>query len=129
MEVFPDRRILLAEDVEINQEIVKALLEPTKVTIECAANGREAVEMFQHDPDRFDIIFMDVQMPEMDGHEAARRIRALDSEKARRIPIIAMTANVFREDVEKCLAAGMNGHTGKPIEYSEVIRVLRQHLK
>ncbi|WP_461251935.1 response regulator, partial [Treponema sp. R8-4-B8] len=149
--IFAGRRILLAEDVEINREIIMTLLEPTKLEIDCAENGKEAVRMFTEAPDKYDLIFMDIQMPEMDGFEAARRIRAVEakynkkisenidanfaenksnglnfvesnnkserlSEFQKGIPIIAMTANVFREDVEKCLAAGMNSHVGKPID-------------
>ena len=72
---------------------------------------------------------MDMQMPEMDGLEATRRIRSLDIPKAKEIPIIAMTANVFREDIEKCLAAGMNSHIGKPLVFEEVIAALRKHIK
>ncbi|MDR1439595.1 MAG: response regulator, partial [Clostridiales bacterium] len=96
-------RVLLAEDVEINREIVIALLEPTNISIECAENGAAAVTMFSENPERYDMIFMDVQMPEMDGYEATRRLRALGAPRAAEIPIIAMTANVFREDIEKCL--------------------------
>ncbi len=77
--------------------------------------------MFSEAPDKYNLIFMDVQMPEMDGYEATRRIRALDILQAKTIPIIAMTANVFREDVEKCLEAGMNDHVGKPIDFREVL--------
>ena len=126
---FAGRRILLAEDVEINQEIVLALLEPTELKIDCAFNGLEAFRMYKDTPDRYDMIFMDVQMPEMDGYDATRRIRALEAEsKAQPIPIIAMTANVFREDVEKCLESGMNDHVGKPIDLAEVMDKLRQYL-
>jgi len=75
------------------------------------------------------MIFMDVQMPEMDGYEATRIIRALDTPRAESIPIIAMTANVFREDVEKCLEAGMNGHVGKPVDMDDILGHLRQHIK
>jgi len=125
---FGEYRILLAEDVEINREIVLALLETTMIAIDCAENGSEAVRMFREAPDRYDMIFMDLQMPEMDGYEATRCIRALDMPKAKVIPIIAMTANVFREDVEKCLAAGMDGHIGKPLNFAEVLQALRQHL-
>jgi signal transduction histidine kinase len=126
--VFKGRRVLLAEDVEINREIVLALLEPTLLAIDCAENGAEAVRLFGAAPEKYDIILMDVQMPEMDGYEATRRIRALDLERAKGIPIIAMTANVFREDVEKCMAAGMNGHVGKPLDLNEVMAMLRKYL-
>jgi len=126
--VFAGRRILLAEDVEINREIVLTLLEPTRLTIDCATNGTEAVSLFQQAPNAYDLILMDVQMPEMDGYEATRQIRALDLARAKDIPIIAMTANVFREDIEKCLAAGMNDHIGKPIDINEVLVKLRQVL-
>jgi CheY-like chemotaxis protein len=123
--IFAGRRILLAEDVEINREIVQALLEPTKLEIDCAENGAQAVRMFTSAPNRYDIIFMDLQMPEMDGYEATQRIRALNIPQSETIPIIAMTANVFREDVEKCLEAGMNGHVGKPLDFDEVLNKLR----
>ena len=121
-------RILLVEDVEINREIVLALLEPTRLAVDCAENGMEAVEMVRRDPERYDIIFMDLQMPEMDGFEATKRIRRLDFPRAAAIPIVAMTANVFHEDIEKCLAAGMNDHVGKPLEIDKVLAVLRKYL-
>ena len=125
---FSDYTVLLAEDIEINREIVLSLLEPTSLKVECAENGSQALELFAKLPDKFDFIFMDVQMPEMDGYEATRRIRALDIPRARTIPIIAMTANVFREDIDKCLSAGMNGHIGKPLDFNEVINLLRRYL-
>jgi CheY-like chemotaxis protein len=125
---FSDYRILLAEDVEINREIVLALLEPTALSVDCAENGAEALRLFRENPARYDMIFMDVQMPEMDGYEATRRIRALKTPGAREIPIVAMTANVFREDVEKCLAAGMDDHIGKPLNFEEVLEKLRRYL-
>ncbi|MDR1160456.1 MAG: response regulator [Syntrophomonadaceae bacterium] len=125
---FKEFCVLLAEDVEINREIVLALLEPTELTIDCAENGASALQMFSGTPDKYDMIFMDVQMPEMDGYEATKRIRALDIPKAKTIPIIAMTANVFREDIEQCLAAGMNGHIAKPIDFNEVRTQLKEYL-
>jgi CheY-like chemotaxis protein len=84
--------------------------------------------MFKNSPEKYEMIFMDVQMPEMDGYEATRHIRALDMPRAKEIPIVAMTANVFKEDVEKCLAAGMNGHLGKPIDFDEMISVMIRYL-
>jgi signal transduction histidine kinase/CheY-like chemotaxis protein len=125
---FKGKRILLAEDVEINREIVLALLEPTQLKIDCAVNGAEALDIFSKSPEVYDMIFMDVHMPEMDGYEATRRIRALDVPYAKAIPIVAMTANVFRQDIEKCLAAGMNDHIGKPLDFGEVIAKLRIYL-
>ncbi|MDR1490441.1 MAG: response regulator [Desulfovibrio sp.] len=125
---FAGHRVLLAEDVEINREIVIALLEPTGLDIDCAVNGAEALRMFSAASDKYSMIFMDVQMPEMDGYEAARRIRALDVPRAGAVPIIAMTANVFREDVERCLAAGMNDHIGKPLNFEEVFAKLSKYL-
>ena len=126
--IFAGRRILLAEDIEINREIVMALLEPTGLAIDCAENGREACEMFLAAPDAYDMIFMDIHMPEVDGYEATRTIRGAGSARAGEIPIIAMTANVFREDIEKCLAAGMNDHIGKPLDIDDVTAKLRQYL-
>jgi CheY-like chemotaxis protein len=124
--------MLLAEDVEINREIVITLLEPTGLKIDCAENGREAFDMFCSAPDKYQLIFMDVQMPEMDGYEATKKIRAFEAERLKDlppVPIIAMTANVFREDVEKCLASGMNDHVGKPLDINEVLDKLRRSLK
>jgi PAS domain S-box-containing protein len=126
--LFAGRTVLLVEDVEINREIVITLLEDTGVYIESAENGAQAVQLFEAAPEKYDAILMDIHMPEMDGFEATRRIRALTVEKARQVPIIAMTANVFREDIEKCLASGMNDHLGKPIDIAEVLRKLKQYL-
>jgi CheY-like chemotaxis protein len=125
---FAGLRILLAEDVELNREIVLALLEPTNLSVECVENGAMAVRIFNASPEAFDMIFMDIQMPEMDGYEATRAIRASLAPNAKTIPIIAMTANVFKEDVEKCLEAGMNGHVGKPLDFEEVLERLRKFL-
>ena len=125
---FYNKCILLAEDVEINREIVCALLEPMKLEVVCAENGAEALRIFIETPNKFDFIFMDVQMPQMDGYEATRRIRALDIPEAAKIPIVAMSANVFRQDVNKCLEAGMNDHVGKPINLDDVIAVMKKYL-
>jgi CheY-like chemotaxis protein len=122
--IFAGRHILLAEDVEINQEIVLALLEPTQIKIDCANNGIEAVRMFKEASDKYDMILMDVQMPEMDGYEATQKIRALDLPQAKTVRIIAMTANVFRDDIEKCQEVGMDSHIGKPLNFDEVIEKL-----
>jgi PAS domain S-box-containing protein len=128
LELFAGRRILLVEDVEINREIVLAFFEPFKLEIDCAENGAEAVRKFSEAPDRYDLIFMDIQMPEMDGYEATQRIRKLDMPRAKSIPIIAMSANVFREDVEKSIEAGMNNHVGKPLDFYEVLEKLKIYL-
>ena len=127
--IFAKYRILLAEDVEINCEIVKSLLEPTGLEIDCAANGAEAVKMFGDAPARYNLIFMDVQMPEMDGLEATRRIRSLGTPESKNVPIIAMTANVFKEDVEKCISVGMDDHVGKPLDIDEVVAKLNKYLR
>ncbi|MBR6220449.1 MAG: response regulator [Clostridia bacterium] len=119
------RRILLAEDMEINAEIMMDLLEMEEITSEHAENGRIAVDMFaQHEPGYYDAILMDVRMPEMDGLEAAAAIRALDRADAKRIPIIALTANAFDEDVQQSMQAGMNAHLNKPVEPEHLMRTL-----
>jgi len=127
--IFAGKKILLVEDVKINREIVKAQLAITNVEIDSAENGKEAVRMFSENPNKYDMIFMDMQMPEMDGLEATRTIRALAAPEAKTIPIVAMTANVFREDVEQCLAAGMNDHVGKPLDITVVVEKIRQHAR
>ncbi|MCL2277164.1 MAG: response regulator [Treponema sp.] len=126
--MFLGRRLLLADDVDVNREIVKALLEPTGIDIVCVENGKEALNKFTSETRKFDVIFMDVQMPEMDGYEATRRIRALNVPQAKTTRIIAMTANVFREDIEKCIEAGMDNHIGKPVILDEIIDKLRLYL-
>ncbi len=135
---------MLVEDVEVNREIIISLLEPTEIRIDCAGNGEEAVKMFSETPDRYDMIFMDIQMPVMDGLEATRQIRRIETGLERnpsgfsegeplmyphkQIPIVAMTANVFKEDVDKCLDAGMNSHIGKPIDLAEVMAALNKYI-
>jgi CheY-like chemotaxis protein len=125
---FSGFRAILAEDVEINREVVAAYLKPTRIEIDSVENGEEALKLFREAPDKYDIIFMDIQMPVMDGHEATRRIRALDVPNAATIPIIAMTANVFRDDIERCIAIGMNDHIGKPIDVSDMLKKLYKYL-
>jgi len=125
---FNDYSILVAEDVEINREILSTILEETGISIEFAQNGSSAVSMFQMHPDKYHLILMDVNMPEMDGYEATQAIRALETEQSKKICIIAMTANVFREDIEKCLAAGMNDHIGKPIAPEALHEKLKKYL-
>jgi len=125
---FRNRRILLAEDVEINREIVLAMLENTELIIDCAENGFLAYQLYRENPEQYEMIFMDIQMPEMDGITATRIIRTLDIPCAQQIPIVAMTANVFREDIEKYHAVGMNEHLGKPLNFPDVLRVLHKYL-
>jgi CheY-like chemotaxis protein len=125
---FAGRHLLLAEDIEINREIVLTLLEDTGLEIDCAENGSEALAMVEAAPDKYALVFMDIHMPQMDGFEASRRIRALPSRHCGEMPIIAMTADVFKDDIGKCIAAGMNGHIGKPLDISEVHEALRKYL-
>jgi CheY-like chemotaxis protein len=125
---FAGKKLLLAEDVEINREILISLLEDTGISIDCAQNGLEAVEMIAEDPDKYDVVLMDVQMPKMDGLEATRLIRPLTSQRLKNLPIIAMTAHVFKSDIEGCLAAGMNDHIGKPIDIDDVLKKLHKYL-
>ena len=122
-------RILLAEDIELNRMIIQELLASTGAIIEMAANGREAVEMFERSAiDEYNLIFMDVQMPEMNGYEATAKIRALPRTDAKSIPIVAMTANAYREDVEQALASGMNRHISKPINVDILMKTLAIYL-
>ncbi|MDL2313557.1 response regulator [Desulfovibrio sp. OttesenSCG-928-C14] len=125
---FSGKRILLAEDIEINREIAVSLLEHTGAIIDCAENGVVAFNMIAQSGAPYDLILMDIHMPEQDGYETTRKIRALSGHPLRNIPIVAMTANVFREDVEQCLAAGMDDHLGKPLDISEVMHKLRKYL-
>ena len=123
---FIGKHILLVEDVEINREIVAALLETTEITIDNAENGVIACEMFAANPNRYDLIFMDIQMPEMDGLTATRKIREM--EKDTRVPIIAMSANAFKDDIEACLLAGMDEHIAKPLDTTKLMELLESVL-
>ena len=121
--------ILLADDVDINREIIEISLAATGINIVSVENGQEAIEKFSAKADLFDIILMDVQMPVMDGLTATRHIRGMDILHARQVPIIAMTANAFREDIDLCLSAGMNEHVAKPIDMDHFLILLEKYLK
>jgi signal transduction histidine kinase/DNA-binding response OmpR family regulator len=122
---FSGKRILLAEDNLFNQEVATEFLEMTKVSVEVAKDGVEAVDKFSSSMiGYYDVILMDVQMPNMDGYEATRRIRAMDRSDAATVPIIAMTANAFKEDVLASMQAGMNSHLAKPLEFKQLFALL-----
>jgi signal transduction histidine kinase/CheY-like chemotaxis protein len=125
---FSGKRILLTDDVEINRLIVKDLLEDTNVAIDEAENGEKALSIFEQSPENhYDMVLMDIQMPGIDGYETARRIRSLTHPDGRKVIIIALTANAYKEDVEKALEAGMDGHLAKPIDIDEVRNLLAVH--
>ena len=127
---YSGKRILLVEDNELNQEIAQTILEDAGFIIETANNGRIAVEkMEQAVPGQYDLIFMDIQMPVMNGYEAAKQIRALKNPDIAAIPIIAMTANAFEEDREKSFAAGMNGHLAKPVSVETLVNTICKIMK
>ena len=122
---FAGKRILLAEDNEMNQMIAVAILENAGFTIDIASNGEEAVEKMEQAPDgTYDVILMDIQMPKMDGYEAARRIREMENQNKATIPIVAVTANAFEEDRKVALEAGMNGHLAKPYDINAIMQTL-----
>ena len=111
------RRILLAEDVDVNAEIIRMVLQMREMEADRAENGRKAVELFAaHPAGYYDAILMDMRMPEMDGLEATRTIRAMERDDAKTIPIIALTANAFDEDVQRSMQAGLNAHLSKPVQ-------------
>jgi len=126
---FSGVHILLAEDVEINREIFIALLAGTNLSVDTAENGLVAVLKFRENPLKYDLIVMDIQMPEMDGYGATKAIQDMDIPWAKSIPIIAMTANAFKEDIEHCLASGMNDHLSKPIDDAAVIAKIRRYAR
>ena len=124
---FTSKRVLLVEDDELNVEIAKTLLEKDGLTIETAANGQEAVDKFHASkPKYYDAILMDIRMPVMDGLTATKLIRRSEKSDAQTVPIIAMTANAFDEDMKKSVECGMNGHLSKPIDMKKVRDLLRR---
>lgn len=132
-EEIPDlhgRRILLAEDVELNRIIFTELIRNTGVVVESAMDGQQALDMFSASSNGYyDLVLMDIQMPVLNGYEATQAIRSLPREDAKSVPVIAMTANAFAEDVDKALENGMDGHIAKPLDVSIVLRTLRRFLK
>ena len=122
-------RILLAEDNELNQEIAAAILGDAGFCTEIAGNGQIAVEMLKKSkPGYYQLVLMDVQMPEMDGYQATRTIRKLENKELASIPILAMTANAFEEDKQEALKCGMNGHLAKPIDIEVLFETLNKIL-
>ena len=126
---FSGKRLLLVEDNELNREIAEEIIGETGIRIESAVNGQEALEMYEsHEEHYYNLIFMDIQMPVMDGYTAARMIRKSNKEDARSIPIIAMTANAFSDDVAQSKRAGMNEHITKPLDIEELMRCMERWL-
>ena len=122
---FTGRRVLLVEDNMVNMEIAKMILSKSGFTVETAENGKIAVDMVaSSEPGYYDVVLMDIQMPVMDGYEATRRIRALSSPDLARIPILAMTANAFKEDELAALEAGMQAHIAKPVDIKLLMKTL-----
>mgnify|MGYP003292631790 CR=1 FL=1 len=125
-----DRRVLVAEDNELNREIIKDILEDEGIIVELAVDGLEAVDKIKHsEPGDFDFVLMDIQMPNLDGYEATKLIRGLDCKPLAEIPIIAMTANAFEEDKKKALSVGMNAHLAKPVNIPKLMDTITTFLK
>ena len=123
------KRILLVEDVEINRVIAREIIALAGAEIEDAENGLVAVEMFSAAPEGYyDLIFMDIQMPLMNGYDSTETIRSIDRKDAKEIPIVSMSANAFKEDIDAALASGMNDHISKPINERTVMTVLKKYL-
>jgi signal transduction histidine kinase len=125
---FSGYTILVAEDDETNREIMASLLEKTGISADFAEDGKKAVSLFQEHAERYNLILMDVHMPEMDGYEATRAIRSSGYANAKSIRIIALTADAFKEDIEKCLTAGMDSHIGKPIYPNDLYAKIKENL-
>ena len=125
--IFPNNTILIVEDNEINIEVLHFLLHKTGISIDYAHDGKEALDMFGANPEKYDLVLMDIYMPNIDGFTATRKLRSM-GDKGRDIPVIALTANASQKDMEMCFAAGMNEHVKKPINLKELITKMRQFL-
>lgn len=127
---FEGCKVLVAEDNELNLEIIQTILEEYQIQVDSVENGRLAVKRMMEVPeDTYDLILMDIMMPEMNGLEAAEAIRKLNRKDCREMPIIAMSANAFDEDVKKSMASGMNEHLSKPLNIGKLQKVLIKYLK
>ena len=125
---FTNKKLLLVDDIEVNREIAKMLLESEGFIVDTATDGKDAVEKVAASAENYDCVLMDIQMPIMNGYEAAKKIRELENPKLANVPIIAMTANAFSEDVKAALDAGMNGHIAKPIDVEKMMETLAKIL-
>ena len=126
---FVDKRVLLVDDIEVNREIAGMILSDLGFVVETAENGQQAVDKVSHsEPGYYSIVLMDVQMPVMDGYEATKEIRALDNPAFRSLPIVALTANAFKEDEQHALEAGMNAHIAKPFDVEKIVTVINEQL-
>lgn len=126
---FAGTRILLVEDNALNMEIACELLSETGLVVETAENGQEAVRQVRQHPDGYyRLIFMDIQMPVMNGYDSTRHIRALERPDIKSMPIVAMSANAFAEDIKLCKESGMNEHIAKPIDFGKVLEILEKYL-
>jgi CheY-like chemotaxis protein len=124
------KHILSVEDVEINRIVLNELLSETKAEVDEAMDGLEAVKKFKASPaGYYSFVFMDLLMPNMNGYDAARSIRNLDRPDAAAVPIVALSANAYQEDIKKAIEAGMDGHLAKPLDYSALMRVLAEKIK
>lgn len=127
---FRGHRALLVDDIEINREIVQTMLADTGLHVDVAENAEKAIEMIlsSHD-NHYDVVLMDIQMPGMNGYDATRKIRSLPRSDCAKLPILAMTANVYNDDMKRALSAGMNGHIGKPIDYNVMVKTINDVLE
>ena len=122
--------MLVVEDNELNSEIAQSLLEERGFQVDCVYNGEQAVERIRDtEPGTYDVILMDIMMPVMDGLDAARVIRAMEREDCRTVPIVAMSANAFDDDLKKSVECGMNGHLSKPVEVDKLYQTLNRVIR
>ncbi len=126
---FSGKRVLLAEDNQLNQILSENILSNVGFAVEIVGDGTDAVEKMKSEPaGYYDVILMDIQMPQMDGYEATKQIRALDDKEKATIPIVAVTANAFEDDKQTALDVGMNGHLAKPYDIPEIMKTLKELL-
>jgi CheY-like chemotaxis protein len=119
----------LVDDVELNRKIARAMLKVTGIDVDEAVDGEAALKLFEQSPEHtYDMVLMDVQMPIMDGYQASTAIRNLNRNDAHSVPIIALTANAFKEDIDKALQAGMNAHIAKPIKPDKIVEIMSKHM-